>query len=819
MKRKIHMIGNAHLDPVWLWKWQEGYAEVQATFRSALDRMKEFDDFIFCCAGAQYYKWVEENDPAMFNELRERVSQGRWCIVGGWWIQPDCNMPDGETFVRHSLYGQRYFREKFGFIAKTGYNVDSFGHNPMLPQILKKSGMDNYVFMRPFFSEKPLPYSLFRWEAPDGSNVLTYRIPITYTFNGKDAAEMRAYINSAAQEVAGFQDIDMMCFFGVGNHGGGPTIQNIKAIYGVQAEEAGKEIIISDPDSYFDTVRQSGIELPTVHDSLQIHAPGCYATMSEVKRLHRKAEQRLNACEKMLVLSKILKGTAYPIDKIGSAWENILFNSFHDILCGCSIKEAYDDVYEFYGETLSVSGKLLNGAVQRLSWNIDTMPDEGSDLSKQQEGRLSEKDQSGVPVVVFNPHAYESSQLIKISKRLSCVEDHTGNAVAFQSVADDYIQIEDKCSTNFLANIPPYGYAVYWIYKEKQPKETCDATDLHITEDSMENRYFRLDFNKQTASVSIYDKINGMPISDSAAVPIVIEDTHFDTWAHGATVFNEETGRFSGGKTTIIDSGPLVIRMLFETRYAHSVIKQIFTMVKDNPQIDVSVYLNWQQEFKRLKLGFAIAAAECECTYDIPYGFLRSKPDEVERPCQKWTDITGKAGGRVLGLTVLNDSKYSFSAYENELRLTGVRSPLYADHVAYRRDSHLPNMDMGVTEFRYALLPHNGHLDAFHTAKTAKAFCTEQLYVIESCHKGDLPQTVSGLSVKGGTVIAEAIKRAEEDDGYIMRLYEASGAECQTVIDFSLLNVQWKASFGRHEIKTFRISDKGEVKEVNLLEL
>ena len=148
-EKTMYMIGNAHIDPVWLWNWQEGWQEVKATFRSALDRMKEYEDFIFTGSSAAFYEWVEENEPAMFEEIRERVKEGRWVIVGGWWIQPDCNVPCGESYVRQGLYAQRYFKEKFGVTAHTGYNVDSFGHNGMLPQILKKSGMDNYVFMRP----------------------------------------------------------------------------------------------------------------------------------------------------------------------------------------------------------------------------------------------------------------------------------------------------------------------------------------------------------------------------------------------------------------------------------------------------------------------------------------------------------------------------------------------------------------------------------------------------------------------------------------------------------------------------------------------
>ena len=168
---KIYLIGNAHLDPVWLWRWQEVFSEIISTFRSALDRMKDFPDFKFTSACAVYYQWIEKVDPDMFEEIKERVKEGRWNIVGGWFLQPDCNLPSGESFARHGLISQRYFKEKFGITAKTGYNVDSFGHNASLPQILKKSGMNNYVFMRPMPEEGKTKETLFNWESADGSSV------------------------------------------------------------------------------------------------------------------------------------------------------------------------------------------------------------------------------------------------------------------------------------------------------------------------------------------------------------------------------------------------------------------------------------------------------------------------------------------------------------------------------------------------------------------------------------------------------------------------------------------------------------------------
>ena len=178
--RKIYMTGNAHIDPVWLWRWPEGAAEIKATFRSALDRLNEFDDFIFASASAAYYEWVELNEPAMFEEIKQRVKEGRWEIIGGMWVEPDLNIPSGESFVRQTLYSQRYFMEKFGKIAKVGGNVDSFGQSGMLPQLLKKSGIPYYIFMRG--AEKPgeLNEFLFTWESADGSRITAFKLATGY---------------------------------------------------------------------------------------------------------------------------------------------------------------------------------------------------------------------------------------------------------------------------------------------------------------------------------------------------------------------------------------------------------------------------------------------------------------------------------------------------------------------------------------------------------------------------------------------------------------------------------------------------------------
>ena len=186
--KRVHMIGNAHIDPVWLWQWPEGYQEVRATFQSAVERLDDYPEYVFTCDSSLFFAWVEESDPELFARIRAHVQSGRFQVIGGWWIEPDCNIPAGESFVRQALYGQRYLKEKFGITATTGANIDSFGHNATIPQILAKSGCDSYVFLRPGLKEKELP-PLFWWESPDGSRVLAYRIPHEYCAPRDDIGE------------------------------------------------------------------------------------------------------------------------------------------------------------------------------------------------------------------------------------------------------------------------------------------------------------------------------------------------------------------------------------------------------------------------------------------------------------------------------------------------------------------------------------------------------------------------------------------------------------------------------------------------------
>src|SRR5581483_5218976 len=276
----VHMIGQGHLDPVWLWRWTEGRAEAVATSQSAADRLAEYPAFQFTRGESQVYAWIERDSPELFAHIRRLIDEGRWHVVNGMVIQPDMNLPSGESFVRQALLGKAYLREHLGVEPRVAYCVDSFGHAGTLPQILAKCGFDSFIFSRPRPNEKALPADVFWWQGPDGSRVLAFRIVTNYHSKTEDHTERIGRVLAATPAALNHA----MCFFGVGDHGGGPTKQQIEHIQALAAARADIDIRFSSPRAYFDAIRPDAEQLPTVAEELQYHAVGCYSVMSAIKR-------------------------------------------------------------------------------------------------------------------------------------------------------------------------------------------------------------------------------------------------------------------------------------------------------------------------------------------------------------------------------------------------------------------------------------------------------------------------------------------------------------------------------------------------------
>src|SRR5215217_5966196 len=290
-KRVLHIMGYSHIDAAWLWPWRDGSNLALTTFRSALDRMKETPDFRYTHSSSHHYAWVERADPKMFEEVKERVKEGRWEVVGGWPVEPDCNVPSAESFVRHSLYGKDYFRRTLGVDVNVGFNPDAFGHAAGLPGLLRRAGFKYYVFMRPQEHEMKLPL-LFWWEGPDGSRLLALRIRRGYSMNAER-------IPDAAQNnfAPGFDHAAY--FFGVGNHGGGVTKAQIAKVLEMRQDPSLPELRWSTVAEFFAAVEKSPAmaNLPVIRTELQHHSRGCYSAHGEIKQLNRRAERWLKQAE------------------------------------------------------------------------------------------------------------------------------------------------------------------------------------------------------------------------------------------------------------------------------------------------------------------------------------------------------------------------------------------------------------------------------------------------------------------------------------------------------------------------------------------
>lgn len=821
-ERKVHLIGNAHLDPIWLWRWQEGCGEVLQTFRSALDRLNEYPDFVFTCSSASYYKWVEEIAPDMFEEIRERVKEGRWVPVNGWWVQPDCNIPSAESFARQALYSQLYYNEKFGRICKTAYNVDSFGHSGMLPQLIKNGGMNAYVMMRPGPHENAEIPNMFTWESLDGTRIPTFRIPAESGY-GANSAEDISRTRDFSEKLMAEENHGMMIFYGVGNHGGGPTRRCIEYLESRLKKDGYHDMIFSSPDAFFEAHCLEKVELPIWKDDLQHHASGCYSATSLVKQLNRRLENSLYFSEAFATVASKTAGMRDRTEDFKEAWRDVCFNQFHDIICGCSIMEAYDDVNAAMGHALTISDRIQNEAFLRIARRIDTWIDGVSDPVCEVRGHSCGKFPR--PVVVFNPLSFPIRVSVRTYHPSKQVKDDAGNDVIFSNVRSSRSN-DSHLDTVFIADVPAVGYAVYWL----KPcwNENSDLPEVHIDTDvsahdfSMENEYLKVSFNEHTGFItSLVDKKSGYDYASEdkpIAVPTVISDSKTDTWAHMVFRFHDIKGIMKLEKIELVEDGNA--RAVIRTRHSFggSYLVQDFILASGQRILRSKCKALWTEDFTLLKMSFPVGGENRINTYEIPGAYIKRPTNGEEEPAGRWGAISFDDGGRRT-LALLNDSKYSYDCPDNDLRLTVIRNVIFADHYSNRPAANFNFTDEGIQRFEYGVFVCDGEAEKSDIMNEAAIFNIRPAAVPESFHKGVLPQRKGFLSVDRDNIIMTALKFCEDRSGdCVARFYETRGEDTRAHIVCEMLNVDFNVDFGHNEIKTLRISKNGEVRETDFLE-
>lgn len=806
----VHLIGNAHIDPVWLWRFPEGLSEIKATFQAAIDRIKEYDEFCFTSACAFYYQWVEENCPPLFEEIREAVAAGKWKIVGGMWIQPDCNMLSTESFARHLLYSQRYFESRFGIRVKTGYNVDSFGHSAALPKILRAAGIENYIYLRPSNgAEKayPFPDHAFRWRCGE-DEVLAFRIHRRYAEKPKDPSVLEDY----DAYVSDFP-YDFMLFFGVGNHGGGPTVQNIETILAHRGDMKHK-FIFSHPDRYFDTLRENGMDqLPIYEGELQNHASGCYSANAAIKRYNRQCENRLVESERFGVLTAHLTDPRGIADAARNklAWESVLFNQFHDIICGCSQKSAYEDAYAFAGSALAHAKKETNFAVQKLSWLVNTSKGVIRRSKENACRTVWETGKLGAPVVVFNPLSHEVTVPVSIN-RYECmaVTDENGTPIPCQRVRAEYTNRGgDMYDARFMATLPPFGWRTYWSYSEDD--NACAVGEdalLSVDTYTLTNSRVSLRFDPKSGEISSYLVDGKERLGAFGARAVVINDEKNDTWSHGSFVFDEVRGVFASPVFEILESGMCEASLSVKQSYGESTLEQIYTLHPNDPAVHVRVRLFYREPLGLLRLVYDSGLKAPIMAREIPGGVIDAPANGREMPMLRYAILS--ENGR--GIALLNDSKYSVMAKDSEIGFVLARSCYYADHYA-ERDGRMEMQDLGEQECRYILMPFDS--DLAEIERRAEELNTVFPLIPETYHEGPLSQSGSFFASDAPNLAMTALKFAEDGDGLIVRFAETGGLAVSATV--TLLGTTFPVSCEPFGIRTYRIRD-GHVAACDLTE-
>ncbi|MBV9761207.1 MAG: alpha-mannosidase [Acidobacteriaceae bacterium] len=798
---QIHMVGQAHIDAVWLWPWPEGFSVVQSTFRSALERMRETPGFVFTASSAQFYEWVGENDPELLAEIRKRVQEGRWDAVGGWWVEPDVNLPSGEALIRQGLYGQLTYRKLLGRIATTGYNPDSFGHPGSLPQILSLLGLKNYVFQRPGPKEKSLPQSLFWWQSADGTKVLAYRIPASYN----DDKSVRNRVLTIVRGSEGGVH-ELMDFYGAGDHGGGATKENIQSIQALQKQNGAPKVRYSGPDNYFAEVRRQDLtRLPVIKDDLQHHSVGCYTAESEMKKANRMAETALVAAEKLTAIGSIAWNADYPKSQFESAWKKVLFLQFHDSLAGTALPEHYETTArDGHGYALSVARTALYEAAEKLAWQIPA------------------QDADSKYLVAFNLQPWPLTANLEYDLEWPTdspgrIEDDSGRSVAHQWTRAT-TEVTERKRLIFRAEIPAFGYRQFRIEKG----DDIPASDVGAEEDGMQNQHLRVRFASD-GRIGIFDKDNNREVfagGETGAAALVMKDES-DTWSHDVRAYEDQIGAFGDAQVKVMENGPLRARVRVTRTYSQSSLTTDWLLYSGARTLEARVQLDWHEHQKMIKLSLPVDVKAPRATYEIPYGNIVRDTNGDENPGQRWIDVSGSGTNGTYGLAAINDAKYGYSVSGHDLRISIARGAAYANHQPQVLDPHLPHLwqDQGVQNFRMLFVPHRGDWRDAEAPKLTEGFMSASPLVYQGIHPGTRPLSGSMLSVNAENVVVGAIKRSESGNDLIFRLVETEGRKTATVLRLPFAHREWSGDLNPYEIKTLRMNpNTGEIKEVNALE-
>jgi alpha-mannosidase len=783
----LYLTGNSHIDAAWLWPWTESVDVVKRTFGTALQLMNEYPDYTYTQSAAQYNEWIANKYPEMNEEIKERIKEGRWEVVGGMWVEPDLNMPDGESQVRSLLLGKRFFQKQYGVDVRIGWNPDSFGYNWQLPQIYKRSGVDYFVTQKMAWNDtNQLPFKLFWWESPDGSKVLTY-FPHDYANDNLNPVRLSADLVQARKNSPGMEE--MMDLYGIGDHGGGPTRAILdegehwrqpdtimpKMQFGLAQPfftHAEQNLSSDSAEWNYASIakgytspkpEESKIAIPTWKDEMYFeYHRGVMTTQANHKRNMRESEEQALNAEKYASFAW-LDGDAYPNSELTEAWKKITFNDFHDLAAGSGIGIIYKEAQDDFDQVRRATNEISVKALHTLAAGVNT------------------RGAGSVPVLVFNPLAWPRSGVVAVNVQLPeasangvSVMDAHGHALPAAVLSSDAKTNAYKLLVD-VKDVPSMGYEVLHLAAGAKPF----VSDLKASGTTLENTELRVDVDPATGCItSLFDKRANFESLAKGACGNQLQtfkDTpkNYDAWNIDPGTLDHMTPIETVDSVALVEKGPMRATIRVSRTWQSSKFVQDITLYADADTVDVVNDIDWHETHVLLKAAFPLAASGPMATYEIPYGNIdrpttRNNTWEEARfevPAMRWADL----GDNQHGFSLINESKYGYDAKDNLLRLSLLRSPTWPD----------PDADRGHHHFSYALYPHAGTWKEARTERAGYEYNYRLKAMQVESHTGSLPAEHSYVSVAPENVVLTAVKKAEDDNGLIFRVFEWAGKQSE----------------------------------------
>ena len=784
--KTLYLVCNSHLDPVWQWDWNEGASAALATFRSAVNLAKKYD-YIFCHNEVLLYEYVEAYDPQLFSEIQELVRQGKWKIIGGWYVQPDCLVPSGESFIRQSALGRQYFSEKFDVRPTTALNFDSFGHTRGLASILKKCGYDSYVFCRPMpdhhpLEEADLPHGPFLWEGYDGSRIKALRVEDEYLYSSRYGHAKEDILRKVSH--ADNQN-DILILWGVGNHGGLSSAQDLEDIATLQAEKEGQwKILHATLEDYF-----SVVDPAQVYDKQMVALVKTYSSVQAIKLVHDQLENTLYLAEKMCTAAELDSDFRYNKDVFAQAEKILAQIEFHDVLSGTAIKAGMDSsIRKGHQAIESLKGQMF-GAFAAKARNLPPVIPRDDNI------------------VVMNPYPYTYNGLVEAEFLIEeflisdnrqytlRLYDGNNNDVPFQVIKEDtYINYDRRKRLVFQVSIPAFGVASFGIHKtivSKLPAREDHDQNIVVSDD-----HKTVIINRMTGLLDSF-VVDGVEyIEKGACCPVLFDDDE-DPWGWYRNTLGDPAvylpfsadhsgqGIFEGIKgVTVIEDGDLLtqVQALFSHGESHIVLN--YKIYKTQPHMDVHCHVIWNERRKGLKLRLPLAF-ESDCFAQMAFGIEHYPSNGYEYPCNRYVGACkdGKS------ITVYNNSGvHSISKAGNDLYLTLLNGSAYCAHpiddrpLIPRPEIFVPPVEQGVHDFTFRI-----QLNEPQECERVSNELNQPVYALSFFPHGDGNVAENTVRLSDDRIVITAMKRLLSGQ-HLLRLYNGSDRRASTKLEIKRIS-------------------------------